>query len=283
MPRSPDGTIKTDGTPYTKLLTAAEATGTTDVVPTSLTIPADTPVGTYYLYAYVDSERVVSELDEDNNIVQGGPITVIDEPPFQQDLVAARYRSFANTGGEEVYLGTPDLGAVPRGATNLTWTTGTSASPASNDVTVTYHPYSGLTTTVTNGVGTSWTVTRTLAQLLADFTSKAKTNRLADLNVLRITVKSRNTGSNAALKNVVVDGQALGSFAGVGVLEWTVTGACLADGFTMTGKVQLDGPFSTSQELSAIDVRAGVDTSLPRASSCGSGTPTVTPPPTSVP
>ena len=283
LPRNPDGTIKTDGTPYTKLLTAAEATGTTDVVPTSLTIPADTTVGTYYLYAYVDSERVVSELDEDNNIVQGGPITVIDEPPFQQDLVAARYRSFANTGGEEVYLGAPDLGAVPRGATNLAWTTGTSASPASNNVTVTYHPISGLTTTVTNGVGTSWTVTRTLDQLLADFTSKAKTNRLADLNVLRITVKSRNTGSNAALKNVVVNGQALGSFAGVGVLDWTVTGACLADGFTLTGKVQLDGPFSTSQELSAIDVRAGVDTSLPRASICGSGTPTVTPLPTSVP
>ena len=275
LPRNADGTIQNDGT--TKLLTAAEATGTTDIVPTSLTIPADTPVGTYYLYAYVDSERVVSELDEDNNIVQGGPITVIDEPPFQQDLVAARYRSFANTGGEEVYLGTPDLGAVPRGATNLTWTTGTSAaSPASNNVTFTYNPDSGLTTTVTNGAGTSWTVTRTLDQLLADFTSKSKTNRLADLNVLRITVKSRNTGSNAALKNVVVDGQALGSFAGVGVLDWTVTGACLANGFTMTGKVQLDGPFSTSQETSAIDVRAGVDTTLPRASSCG--TPQVTPP-----
>ncbi len=76
LPRNGDGTIRTDGTPYTKLLTAVPVTGTTDVAPTSLTIPADTAVGTYYLYAYVDSERVVSELDEDDNIIQGGPITV---------------------------------------------------------------------------------------------------------------------------------------------------------------------------------------------------------------
>jgi hypothetical protein len=76
LPRNADGTIRTDGTPYTRLLATVAAAGTQDVAPTSLTVPADTPVGTYYLYAYVDSERVISELDEDNNIVQGGPLTV---------------------------------------------------------------------------------------------------------------------------------------------------------------------------------------------------------------
>ncbi len=76
LPRNANGTIQTDGTTYTKLLGSVPATGTQDVQPASLTIPVDTPFGTYYLYAYVDSERVVSELDEDNNIVQGGPVTI---------------------------------------------------------------------------------------------------------------------------------------------------------------------------------------------------------------
>ena len=80
LPRNADGTIKTDGTTYTKLLTADAGDGDAPMSrPTPLTIPADTPVGAYYLYAYVDSERVVSELDEDNNIIQGGPINVV--PP----------------------------------------------------------------------------------------------------------------------------------------------------------------------------------------------------------
>ena len=44
--------------------------------------PADIPLlnpdgtGTYYLYLYVDDRRRVNEINEDNNIVQGGPITV---------------------------------------------------------------------------------------------------------------------------------------------------------------------------------------------------------------
>jgi hypothetical protein len=77
LPRSADGTIQTEGaTTYTRLLKTVPATGTQDVTRQSLLIPGATPVGTYYLYAYVDSQRVISELDEDNNIVQGGPITV---------------------------------------------------------------------------------------------------------------------------------------------------------------------------------------------------------------
>ena len=72
------------------------ATGTQDVLPASLTIPADTPLGTYYLYAYVDSERVISELDEDNNIVRGGPITVNRATP-----------TVSVTGGTLPYNGAP--------------------------------------------------------------------------------------------------------------------------------------------------------------------------------
>ncbi len=48
----------------------------------SVQIPSTIPrrnadgTGTYYAYLYIDDQRVVSELNEDNNIVQGGPITV---------------------------------------------------------------------------------------------------------------------------------------------------------------------------------------------------------------
>ncbi len=87
LPRKGDGTIDTTSTVYTRLLGTVDrspvAAGATELVDAaSLTIPLDIPrpdsgTGTYYLYAYVDDLRVVSELDEDNNFVQGGPITVL--------------------------------------------------------------------------------------------------------------------------------------------------------------------------------------------------------------
>ena len=128
LPRNGDGTIQTDGAVYTKLLAAVPVTGTTDVAPTSLTIPASTPLGTYYLYAYVDSERVVSELDEDNNIVQGGPLTVV--PPSTLALgPATLWIGLKNSDDQgtqfdlrtEVYVGTTLVSAgETRCITNVT-------------------------------------------------------------------------------------------------------------------------------------------------------------------
>ncbi len=92
LPRNENGTIDTSG-PETVLLDTVVAAslepGETAIVGSvELTIPIDIPrpdndVGTYYLYAYIDDERVVSEINEDDNIIQGGPITVIppNEPP----------------------------------------------------------------------------------------------------------------------------------------------------------------------------------------------------------
>ena len=89
LPRTANGTINTtSATVYSRLLASVsmpvlnEGSAET-VAATVLTIPTDVPrpnadgTGTYYLYAYVDSTRVVSELDEENNIIQGGPITVL--------------------------------------------------------------------------------------------------------------------------------------------------------------------------------------------------------------
>jgi hypothetical protein len=86
LPRNGDGTIDTSG-PETELLETVDAASldpgdSEPVNPTVLTIPVDIPrpntdgTGTYFLYAYVDDLRVVSEINEDDNFIQGGPITV---------------------------------------------------------------------------------------------------------------------------------------------------------------------------------------------------------------
>ena len=87
IPRRADGTIDTASSTYTRMLDSvnmpALAAGQNEAVnPGSLTIPVDIPrpnlggTGTYFLYAYVDDLRHVNELDEDDNVIQGGPITV---------------------------------------------------------------------------------------------------------------------------------------------------------------------------------------------------------------
>ena len=125
LPRNADGTIRqTDGATYTKLLAAVLATGTQDVEPQPLTIPDITPVGTYYLYAYVDSQRVISELDEDNNIVQGGSITV--KLALSPTMVSVQSSPTAPVYGQlvtftlTVTASAPEAGApAPTGAVQL--------------------------------------------------------------------------------------------------------------------------------------------------------------------
>jgi len=90
LPRNPDGTIKENPNGpgvVTRLvdfgdLSEVLAGGSESIGSKVITVPTDTPLlnpdgtGTYYLYLYVDDRRRVNEIDEDNNIVQGGPITV---------------------------------------------------------------------------------------------------------------------------------------------------------------------------------------------------------------
>jgi len=89
LPRNDDGTIDTSG-PETRLLISETAGELAPEDPPAtvgsreLTIPLDIPrpdngVGTYYLWAYVDDQRVVSELNEDDNYIRSGAITVIAE------------------------------------------------------------------------------------------------------------------------------------------------------------------------------------------------------------
>ena len=87
LPRRSDGTIDTSSSTYTRLLQSVGKPtldpGFSETVDSqTLTIPPDIPrpnngQGTYFVYAYVDDLRRVNELNEDNNIIQGGPITVL--------------------------------------------------------------------------------------------------------------------------------------------------------------------------------------------------------------
>ena len=85
------GMIKENLTDLTRKVTTRLAVGSFPelavnlsqaVNPQDVQIPPGIPrlnadgTGTYYLYLYIDDQRVVSELNEDNNMVQGGPITV---------------------------------------------------------------------------------------------------------------------------------------------------------------------------------------------------------------
>ena len=89
LPRRSDGTLDTSSSVYTRLLHTVNMAVAVPLAPgafetitsQTLTIPADIPrpnngQGTYYLYAFDDDLRRVNELNEDNNIIQGGPITV---------------------------------------------------------------------------------------------------------------------------------------------------------------------------------------------------------------
>jgi hypothetical protein len=64
--------------------TAVLAPGASDTIaPTSVTIPLTTPPGTWHLFLYADDLRKVSELNENNNILDAGVITITGDtiPP----------------------------------------------------------------------------------------------------------------------------------------------------------------------------------------------------------
>ncbi|TDP61548.1 PEP-CTERM sorting domain-containing protein [Roseateles toxinivorans] len=176
-----------------------------------------------------------------------------------QSLAGDRFRSFQPTGSEENYLGIPSLGnASNRVVRQLNWMTDANNPLTSFDFTFQYDQASDkLVSTILGGSleYSGWSTK--LAGL-------GKTKGAADLNAFQITVKQGDVGSLVYLTDMVLDGVALGSFSGVDGLnkDWLVTGSDmnLTDGFTLTGKLWLQGAFSSSQENSAVNLTAGWDT-----------------------
>jgi hypothetical protein len=92
LPRNSDGTIKENPNGpgvVTRLVPSSVGdldevlAGASEILAERvIPVPVDIPLlnadgtGTYYLYLYVDDRRRVNEINEDNNLVQGGPIIV---------------------------------------------------------------------------------------------------------------------------------------------------------------------------------------------------------------
>jgi hypothetical protein len=175
--------------------------------------------------------------------------------PHEEDLAAVRYRSFGNTGGEEIYLGIPDLGVAANRTARDFGTTQKWGS--TNEVTFTYDPASDkLLTTVNTG---SATFSLEYPNLSVQLPLKGKTFTPGDMNILQLSVVCRDTNnSTVSFNDVYLDGHFLGNFTAVGWLDWMVTDYDFSQGFTLTGRITLSGPFSNSQELSKVEAKVGV-------------------------
>lgn len=157
-------------------------------------------------------------------------------------IAGVRYRSFGNTGGNEVYLGQGDLGvSANRVEQGLTW-----VKPGTYDVTFTYDPMAlTLTTTITGDL--------TPPTLIYNLTGP-----LAAMDSFEINVADRDTNSQVDFLNVTLDGNPVGSFVGNDAFaSYTFPSSTLDDGFTFTGTLVISGPFSGSQELSRVDIQVG--------------------------
>lgn len=171
--------------------------------------------------------------------------------PGDADLcVATRFRSFANTGGEEVYVGTPDLGqASNRNAINLNWGAENSFLLEFNSVTDVLK----VTVNDTEMVDSTG--------IIDPFTDP--------ISVLIITLADRNDGSQVDLKDLELtpgggSAMSLGNLIGNdGFQDYTVDGLNLTGDFTLAGTLCLDGPFSNSQELSRVEFRFGKSSVVP--------------------
>ena len=175
-----------------------------------------------------------------------------------QGLAGDRFRSFQPTGGKENYLGVPDIGTSGnRTEQNLAWMSDPANPLTSFDFTFQYDQANDKLTSSIFGGTIAWENWST------SLSSRGKTKGAADLNAFQISVTLRDASCNVYLTDLVLDGISLGGLNGsMGTtVNELVTGSDmnLTDGFTLTGKLWLQGAFSSSQEFSAVNLTAGWD------------------------
>lgn len=176
-----------------------------------------------------------------------GPTVEPGPPPNFSKGLGVRYRSFANTGASEIYLGVGNLGAgTNRVERQFNW-----VKPGTYNITLTYDPSMDSLTTTVEGTGLVYSgVTNNLA---------AKTGcTVQSLDRAEIVVSDRDTGSQVDFLDVILDGFELGDFAGQNNFStWSVTDYDFSQGFEVSGKVVLSGPFSGGQERSRVEFLVG--------------------------
>ncbi|WP_308916935.1 VPLPA-CTERM sorting domain-containing protein [Jannaschia sp. LMIT008] len=170
-------------------------------------------------------------------------LTSADQPTFTGDA-ATRFRSFNNTGGQEVYVGSGNLGSPSnRNAAEYNW------APGSYDFSFTVDLANDVLTTTLPG----------LAPLTRAFTSDDA------INAFRISVVDRDANGEVWLSDLSVNGESLGDVTDAndeGFQTFFVTGLASASTYSVTGTLNLSGSFGNSQERSKLDIVAGA-TDLP--------------------
>ena len=178
--------------------------------------------------------------------------------PYDEELVGVRYRSFANTGGKEIYLGVPDLGLpANRVETDLTWAEW-------NKVTFTFDRANNqLTTEVDPGADGIDIVTLVYLGVSDQIVALGKQFTLDDLNIMQITLANDDENTTVNFNDVFLfngafpNGVSLGSFGGNGLFDWMVQDFDFSQGFKITGTLHLIGSFSNSEELSKLEIKVG--------------------------
>ncbi len=190
-------------------------------------------------------------------IVDAGPnAKCVDEPTLNVGPSsattggAARWKG-ANTGAE-VFVG-PLLppSALPRTEANHLWSPGSTF-----DVTMTYDPVAAtITATASGGSPTS---------VAYDFSADTSpTCPRQAWNTLDLLVVDNRSDAGLRLEAVEIDGTELGDLGAVdvagspGAQAWHVTGADLAQGFVLTGTIEVAGAGFVGNEAMRIQATAG--------------------------
>ena len=181
-------------------------------------------------------------------VCSGTGVCVADMASPGVYLGGARLRSFANTGGNEMYMGrNMGAGGYPnRVEQGYTW-----IRPGSHDVVFTY-----------DVVSDELRLTVDASPMLVYPNASQKFGEgsctLDTLNIFQIVVADRDTNSQVDFLNVMLDGESIGDFVGTdGYAYYEIPSDALTDGFTFTGTIVLDGLFSNSQELSRVEMLVG--------------------------
>ena len=161
---------------------------------------------------------------------------------------AARWRSFGNTGGNELYLGQGDLGvAANRVEQGFNWSSGTTLVTLAYDSTT-----MELSATVGGQQALSFNISDP-----------------GNMSLMQIAVADREANGIVEFNNVTLNGEAVGSFGGNGGWDvWTVSNFDFSQDWSLQGDIELTGSFSNSQEKSKVDITFGA-AAIPEPASIG--------------
>ncbi len=193
-------------------------------------------------------------------------VTVTEgQASFEDELFGVRFRSFNNTGGQEVYVGIPDLGSGGnRSAINMNWA-------GSNNITFEFDRTNDqLVVTVLNSNDT-YTVAYTD---LANQVNSKTGFTLDDLEQMQINVTSRDSEATVDFLNVMINGTEFSdndfNDNSGGTQSWTLSGVDFTQTFSVTGLLILGGTFGNSQELSKMEITFGKLTTTTPTTNTGS-------------